>query len=75
MIYIFIYKNKVDESISSFLFFSTEANKIEQDYPQRYQQTSSSDFVSPSYDSGTLPKHYGLSTSLYDDVNYSVCFC
>jgi hypothetical protein len=44
-----------------------EPNKIEQEYPQRYQQQSSNDFLSSSYENSTLPKNYGLSTSLYDD--------
>ncbi|CAF3438471.1 unnamed protein product [Rotaria sp. Silwood1] len=44
-------------------------HKIEQDYPERYQQSSSNDFLSSSYDAATLPKHYGLPSSLYDDDN------
>jgi hypothetical protein len=44
-----------------------DANKIEHDHSQRYQQSSPNDFISTSYEAGTLPKHYGLSTSLYDD--------
>ncbi len=49
--------------------FNIEPNKIEQEYPQRYQQQSSNDFLPSSYENSTLPKNYGLSTSLYDDVS------
>lgn len=53
-----------------FLFLSCiEANKLEQEYSQRYQQTPSNDYLSSSYDNGSLPQHYGLSTSLYTDVS------
>lgn len=45
--------------------FCLEANKLEQEYPQRYQQTSPNEYLSSSYDNGSLPKHYGL----YTDVN------
>ncbi|CAF3319930.1 unnamed protein product [Rotaria socialis] len=44
-----------------------DINKIEQSYPQRYQQSPSHDFLSSPYETSTLPKNYGLSTSLYDD--------
>ncbi|CAF2102201.1 unnamed protein product [Rotaria magnacalcarata] len=44
-----------------------DINKIEQSYPQRYQQSPSNDFLLSSYETSTLPKNYGLSTSLYDD--------
>ncbi|CAF4182418.1 unnamed protein product [Rotaria sp. Silwood2] len=46
-----------------------QINKIEQDYQERYQQSSANDYLSSSYDAGTLPKHYGLPSSLYDDDN------
>ncbi len=51
-------------------FFWIEAAKIEQDYPQRYPQSPSNDFISTPYDNGSLPKNYGLPTGLYDDVSY-----
>ncbi|CAF3748393.1 unnamed protein product [Rotaria sordida] len=44
-----------------------QINKIKQDYQQQYQQSSSNDFLSSSYDAATLPKNYGLSSNLYDD--------
>ena len=54
--------------IKKIYFIAIEANKIEQAYAQRYQQVQNNDFVTTSYDTGTLPKNYGLSSSLYDDV-------
>ncbi|CAF0726129.1 unnamed protein product [Rotaria sordida] len=44
-----------------------EINKIKQDYQQQYQQSSSNDFLSSSYDAATLPKNYGSPSNLYDD--------
>jgi hypothetical protein len=52
------------------LFYYIETNKIVQDYPQRYQQSPSNDFSTTSYDTNTLPKHYGLASSPYNDVSY-----
>lgn len=65
---------KQNGNIQTNHFFSfvnfIEANKIEQDFAQRFQQqTSANDYLSSAFDSNTLPKHYGLSNSFYDDVN------
>ncbi|CAF1247045.1 unnamed protein product [Adineta ricciae] len=44
-----------------------EGNRIDQEYPHQFQQSTSNDFLTSSYDVGSLPKHYGLSSTIYDD--------
>lgn len=63
-------KNEIKLEIINCLFFENfiEASKIEQEYAQRFQQQT-------SYDSNTLPKHYGLSNSFYDDVSQHAIEC
>ncbi|CAF1089737.1 unnamed protein product [Adineta ricciae] len=44
-----------------------EGNRIDQEYPHQFQQSTSNDFLTSAYDVGSLPKHYGLSSTIYDD--------
>ncbi|CAF1060745.1 unnamed protein product [Adineta ricciae] len=48
-------------------FNDREGNRIDQEYPHQFQQSTSNDFLTSSYDVGSLPKHYGLSSTIYDD--------
>ncbi|CAF1089718.1 unnamed protein product [Adineta ricciae] len=48
-------------------FNDREGNRIDQEYPHQFQQSTSNDFLTSAYDVGSLPKHYGLSSTIYDD--------